>query len=199
MAKPETKQDGTKVNGGPARASYAHVFVPTSMEPDDPKKKYSICLLIPKSNKTLVAALKAGIKAAQERDKAKWKGKIPANLRSPLRDGDIEKPEDENYKGMYFINASSPTKPGVVGTERDEEQKLVKLTTDEEFYSGCWCRFSINFFGYNTAGNQGVGAGLNHLQKVKDDVRLAGRPDVESEFDEDWTDDASEDDDMMGD
>jgi hypothetical protein len=183
----------TKVIGGPARASYAHVFTPTSMDPDDPKKKYSIALLISKKETALIKEIRAAIKNATEAAKSKWGGKIPANLRNPLRDGDEEKPGDDIYEGHYFINASSPSKPGVIDKDRNP------LTSEDEFYSGCYCRFSINFFGYNTAGNKGVGAGLNHLQKIKDGERLGGRASVDEDFAEDWNDDGeASDDDMLG-
>jgi len=181
-----TDKSATTLKGGPVRFSYAHVFVPTSMNPDDPIKKYSVCLLIPKADKVLVAAIKKAIAAAQEAGKAKWGGKIPAGLRSPLRDGDEEKPESTEYAGMYFMNASATQKPGVVDISRNP------LTSEDEFYSGCWGRFHVNFYGYNKAGNKGVGCALNHLQKTRDGERLSGRPDVDSAFDDDWTDSEAE-------
>lgn len=183
----EKMAPATVVMGGPVRFSYLHVFEPSSMEPEG-KKKYSASLIIPKSDKALVKMFKDAIAAAIEAGKAKWGGKVPANLKMPLRDGDAERPDDEAYKGAYFINASSAQKPGVVDANR------VPLTSDEEFYSGCYGRVHCNFYAFNTAGNKGIACGLNHLQKLRDGDRLAGRISIESAFDDDY----QVDDDMIG-
>lgn len=178
---------GTIVMGGPARFSYLHVFEPSSMEPEG-KKKYSASLIISKKETALIAEIKKAIAAAKEIGKAKWGGKIPANLKEPLRDGDAERPDDEAYKNAYFINASSTQRPGVVDVNR------MKIESDEEFYSGCYGRFHVNFYAFNTAGNKGVACGLNHLQKLRDGDRLAGRIAVENAFDDDY----QIEDDMLG-
>jgi len=126
----------------------------------------------------------------------KWKGKIPPSLRKPLRDGDVERPDNPEYEGMWFLSATSDRKPGVVDRNGEE------LTNDDEFYSGCFTRFLVNFFPYAAAGNKGVGCGLNHLQKVKDGERLSGRGDAASAFNDDFEfeDDEENDDedDLMG-
>ncbi len=192
MAQKDMTQ-ATTVLGGPVRFSYAHVFEPTSMEPDG-KKKYSISFIIPKSNKDLVSALKRAIEAAKEAGKAKWGGKIPANLKLPLRDGDVERADDPTYAKSYFINASSSQRPGVVDSAR------MPLTSEEDFYSGCFGRFHVNFYPFNTAGNKGIACGLNHLQKTKDGDRLSGRVALEDAFDDEYQETFDDDDDenMMG-
>lgn len=189
MAKTEMAA-ATIVLGGPARFSYLHVFEPSSMEPDG-KKKYSVSLIISKTEKELIRKIKDAIAAAKVAGMAKWGGKIPPNLKEPLRDGDAERPDDEAYKGSYFMNASSTQKPGIVDTNR------LPLTTDEEFYPGCYGRFHVNFYAFNTAGNKGIAVGLNHLQKTRDGDRLAGRISVDAAFDDDYTE-GEESDDMMG-
>ena len=67
----------TKVITSKVRFSYAHVFEPTAIE-EGQEKKYSVSLIIPKSDTKLVEKLKAAIKAALEEGKAKFGGKIPA-------------------------------------------------------------------------------------------------------------------------
>lgn len=188
------KESATMVMGGIVRFGFVHVFTPAAMEGDeDGKKKYSVQILIPKSNKTLVKQIKTAIEAAKEAGKAKWGGKIPASLKLPLRDGDAEKVDDENYAGMYFMSASSKGKPGVVDKNREPITE-----EDDEFYSGVWGRFHVNFYPFNSNGNKGVACGLNHLQKIKDGERLAGRIVVEDAFDEYEGADDDEDDDMLG-
>src|SRR5690606_2321512 len=104
-------------------------------------------------------------------------GKVPANLRMPVRDGDEDRPDDPAYAGHYFINATSKIQPGIV------DAKLQPITDSTEFYSGCYGRASLNFYAYNTAGNRGIAAGLNNLQKLEDGDYLGGRSRPEDDFD----------------
>lgn len=167
----------TKVITGKVRLSYAHLFVPTAIS-EDQDKKYSASILIPKSDKVTLRKIKEAISAAKEAGKTKWNGKVPANLKTPLRDGDEERPDDEAYAGHYFLNASSKQRPGIVDKSRNV------IDDSEEVYSGCYARVSINFYGYNAAGNKGIAAGLNNVQKIADGDYLGGRSRAEDDFDE---------------
>ena len=172
----------TSLRVGPAIASYANVFAPRKNE-DGSDGKYGVQLLIPKSDTAAVAAINAAFEAAKKNGAStKWDGKIPAALKAkttPLRDGDIEKEGEENYAGMWFINTSSPTKPGV----RVLENGIISEALDsDDFYSGCWCAATINFYPYKVSGNTGVAAGLNNIIKVKDGKRLGGGSSAESDF-----------------
>jgi hypothetical protein len=157
----------TKVITGKVRFSYANVFTPKAME-EGQTAKYSISLLIPKKDVATLNKIKAAIVEALESGKAKFGGKIPAKYKDPLRDGDEERPDDENYAGCMFVNANSTTKPGLVDANLDP------ILDKEEFYSGCYGRASVNFYPFNTAGNKGVACGLNNLQKMEDGDRLSG-------------------------
>lgn len=98
-------------------------------------------------------------------------------MKSPLRDGDVERPEDEAYAGHYFINANSKLKPGVV------DANLNEIIDPAEFYSGCYGRASITFYAYNVNGNKGIACGLQNLQKLKDGEPLGGsRASAASDF-----------------
>jgi len=158
----------TKVITGVVRLSYLHVWEPTSMQDGGPKK-YSAALLIPKSDKETVKKIRAAIEAAKEAGLPKWGGKLPANLKLPLRDGDAERPDDETYKGMYFVNASSSQQPGVLDSDKNEMIDKAKL------YSGAYGKVDINFYAFNTQGNRGVACGLNNILKVKDGPALGGK------------------------
>ena len=158
----------TKVVTGKVRFSYAHVFEPKAIE-EGQTPKYSVSLIIPKSDKTTIAKIKAAIAAALEEGKTKkFGGKLPAVYKNPLRDGDAERPDDENYAGSYFINANSTNKPGLV------DENTNAIINKEDFYSGCYGRASVNFYAFNTSGNKGVACGLNNLQKLEDGERLGG-------------------------
>lgn len=168
-------QPSTKVVTGLVRFSYLHVWEPVAIE-EGQDKKYSASLIIPKSDKETLAKIKAAIAAATEAGKAKFGGKIPANLKTPLRDGDVERPDDEAYANAFFINANAKTKPGVV-------DKDVKPVMDQdEVYSGCYGRASITFYAFNTSGNKGIACGLNHIMKLKDGESLGGRSTAENDF-----------------
>lgn len=172
----------TKVVTGLVRFSYANLFEPKAIE-EGQDKKYSISLIIPKSDKASVAKIQEAINNAKEAGKAKFGGKIPANFKSPLRDGDADRPDDETYKNSYFINANCKQKPGVV------DKNLQPVLDSSEVYSGCYGRASITFYAFNTNGNKGVACGLNHVQKLKDGEPLGGRTRVEDDFAESFDDD----------
>lgn len=181
--------NGTKVITNKVRFSYAHVFTPTAVGDSD-VKKYSVSLIIPKSDKETLKLIEEAIENAKEAGKStKFNGKIPANLKTPLRDGDVERPDDEAYANSYFINASALTKPGVV------DRNLEPITNEEEFYSGCYGRASVTFYPFNASGNKGIAAGLNHVQKTSDGEPLGGRASVDVDFGDDL--DFDEEDDFL--
>jgi hypothetical protein len=157
----------TKVITGKVRFSYAHVHEPKAIQ-EGQKEKYSVSILIPKTDKVTIDKINKAIEAAKQEGQGKWNGKIPAVLKLPLRDGDAERPDDEAYEGCMFLNANSVNKPGIVGPDREE------IMSNEEFYSGCFGRASINFYAYNQSGNKGIACGLNNLQKLEDGDRLSG-------------------------
>ena len=99
---------------------------------------------------------------------------------------DIDRPEDEAYKGCYFFNANSRQAPQVV------DKQVQPILDQTEVYSGCYGRISVNFYGYNSNGNRGVAAGLGNIQKLKDGEALSSRTNAEDDFE------AVEDEDFLG-
>lgn len=169
----------TKVVTGKVRLSYVHLFEPFSQNPDQPEK-FSCVILIPKSDKATLRKIKAAQEAAAEAGKAKvFNGKIPANLKTTLHDGDEEADLERNpeYEGHMYMSVSSKTKPGIV------DKDVNPILDSSEVYSGCFARVSINAFAYNTQGNRGVSFGLNHVQKLADGDFLGGRSKAEDDFD----------------
>lgn len=183
-------ENSIKVTTGKVRFCYANVFEPTVMNEGD-TPKYSICILIPKDDEKTVNAIRKAIEAAKQAGKAKLankNGQIPADaaLKLPLRDGDAERPDDPAFENMYFINANSNRRPGIV------DKNLAPIMEREEFYSGCYGRASINFYAFNVS-SKGIAAGLNNLQKLSDGEMLAGG----STPDEDFGGENAWDDDLM--
>ena len=104
-------------------------------------------------------------------------------LKTPLRDGDLEKPDDPAYAGSYFVNANATSAPGIVDADRNP------ILTRSEVYSGVYCRASISFYAFNGSGNNGIACGLNNLQKIRDGEPLGGKASAESDFATDDDDD----------
>ena len=177
----------TKVITGPkTRWSYANVWDAKSINGGAPK--YSVSLIIPKSDTKTVEKIQAAIKAAYEEGQSKLKGNgksVPALsvIKTPLRDGDAERPDDEAYKNSYFINANSATAPGIVDADRNP------ILERSEVYSGVYGRASINLYAFNSNGNRGIACGLNNLQKISDGEPLGGKSRVEDDFNTDDDDD----------
>ena len=181
--------NSTKVITGKVRFCYVNVFEPTAMNEGD-TPRYNICVLIPKSDTATIDKIKKAIEAAKGAGKAKLadkNGRIPANLKLPLRDGDEERPDDPAFENHYFINANSMHQPSIV------DRSLNPIMSRDEFYSGCYGRVSINFYAFNVS-SKGIAAGLNNLQKLEDGEMLAGGSTAEEDF---GGDNAVQDDDMM--
>ena len=146
--------------------------------------KYSVSLIIPKSDTVTVEKIHAAIKAAYDEGQSKLKGNsksVPAleDLKTPLRDGDKERKGDDAYKDSFFVNANSTTKPGVVDADRNP------ILDSSELYSGIIGRASINFYAFNSNGNRGIACGLNNLQKLADGTPLGGHSRAEDDFADD--------------
>ncbi len=153
--------------------------------------KYSVSLIIPKSDKGTIEKIRAAIKAAYDEGQSKLKGNskfVPAlkDLKIPLRDGDKDRPGDDAYKDSFFVNANSTTKPGVVDAD------CQPILDSSELYSGIIGRASINFYAFNSNGNKGIACGLNNIQKLADGTPLGGHSRAEDDF-ADLDDDDDED------
>ena len=174
------------ITGPDTRWSSANVWEPKSINGGTPK--YSVSLIIPKSDTKTVAKIKAAIEAAYQEGQAKLKGNgrsVPplAAIKTPLRDGDIERPDDPAYANAYFINANSPNQPGIVDADRNP------VLTRSEVYSGVYGRASINLYAFNSNGNKGIACGLNNLQLIRSGEPLGGKASAESDFATDDDDD----------
>ena len=173
------------VTGPDTRWSYVNAWEPKSINGGMPK--YSVSLIIPKSDTKTIQKVKAAIEAAYHEGESKLKGNgrsIPplTTLKTPLRDGDVERPDDPAYKNAYFINANNSSAPGIVDAD------CQPILERSEIYSGVFGRASVNFYAFNTNGNKGIACSLNNLQKIRDGEPLGGKSNAEDDF-------ATEDDD----
>jgi ABC-type glycerol-3-phosphate transport system substrate-binding protein len=184
-----TKNPMKVITGKDTRWSYANVWEPKSINGGVPK--FSVSLIIPKSDKKTIEAIKKAIQAAYKEGEAKLKGNsrsVPPleSIKTPLRNGDTERPDDEAYANSFFLNANSTTQPGIV------DANVQPILTRSEVYSGVYGRASINFYAFNSNGNRGIACGLNNLQKIRDGEPLGSRTSAEDDFA-----DFAEDDDFL--
>ena len=170
----------TKVVTGVVRLSYANVWEPKSI--NGRAEKYSVSLIIPKADTKTLGAIQKAIDAAIEEGRGKFGGKVPskATLKLPLRDGDVDRPDDEAYTNCYFINANSSSAPEIV------DKSLNPILNRSEVYSGVYARASINFYAFNSNGNRGIACGLGNIQKVRDGEPLGGKTSAADDFTSDY-------------
>lgn len=163
------------VTGINTRFSYFNGWEPVSI--NGSKLKYSISVLIPKTDIVTINKINEAIDIAIEEGIARFGGKKPnkATLKLPLRDGDLERDNDA-YKGHYFINANSINAPQIVDTNLDP------ILDRNEVYSGCYGRVSLNFYAFNSNGNKGIACGLGNVQKLRDGEPLGGRSSAKDDF-----------------
>ena len=184
----------TKVVTGKVRFSFCHIF-----EPSEPQgggePKYSVTLLIPKSDTATLSKIQQAM--AEARDsfcKRNGANALPAKPVHTLHDGDGQRASGDDFgpecRGCYVITVSSKAKPVIVDAFRNE------VTDPAEVYSGCYGRASINFYGYSKNGKKGISAGLLSIQKLHDGEPF-GTVGSADDFDDGYTDIAEDGADLL--
>lgn len=175
------QNDPLKVLTGEVRLSYANLTTPrASQQGGEPK--YSVTLLIPKTDVATKADIDAAIAAAANEAVAKvWNGARPPVPAIPIWDGDgVRKsgvPFSDECKGHWVMTASTKNKPQVVGIDNINCE-----LAPSDIYSGMYARVTIRFFGYSNSGNKGIGCGLGNVLKTRDGEPLAGSSSAASDF-----------------
>lgn len=170
---------GNNIVTGKVRWSYVNLFMPRAMEGQEPK--YSVTLLIPKSDAATKAAIDKGIETAiQEGIASTFGGVRPPKIATPLYDGDGVRPSGDDFgpecAGHWVMTASSKLKPEVV------DSNVQPILDASEVYSGCYGRVSLRFFTYNKNGKKGIGCGLGNAQKLDDGEPLGGGTSASQDF-----------------
>lgn len=166
---------------GKVRLSYANIWEAKALN-EGAKPKYSTSIIIPKTDKETIKKINDAINYAIEEGIGKFGGKKPniKVLKTPLRDGDLERSDDEAYMNSYFLNANSLTAPQIV------DANCEAILDKSEVYSGCYARVSITFYAYNSNGNKGIAAGLGNIQKLSDGEPLSGKTNAQTDFKEEF-------------
>jgi hypothetical protein len=168
----------TRVTTGEVRTSYFSALAPRKNELSG-KDEFSTQILIPKTDKETLTALKNAAKLALTE---KFGDKVPKNVRNPLRDGDTETKSDgsplgKEYAGHFFCNVKSTSKPGAIDAHGHD------LIGNDDIVSGDYIRVSLNAYAYSQAGNNGVSFGLNNILLVRKGEPLGGsKPTAASDF-----------------
>ena len=175
--------NATTITIGECRLSYVRVFEPYTSDPKQ-EPKYSVDLLIPKSNTAAKAQIDEAIAAAiQQAVAGKWNGAAPDSVPVTFYDGDGVKQDGKLYgaecKGHWVLRAkaSKGYPPQVVGQDRKP------ILDQTQIYSGCYAWANVSFFSYNSNGRKGISCGLNAIMKTRDGQPLGGeRVSVEEAF-----------------
>lgn len=167
------------ITTGKVRASYVNIFQPRIPE-NGGEPKYSVTLLIPKTDVVTLNAIFAEIEKAKQEGIQKFNGSIPPMCKTPIYDGDGYRPSGEAFgeecRGCMVMTASAKNQPVIV------DLNMQNIINPADIYSGCYIRASINFFAYNNSGNKGIGCGLNAVQKIEDGEPLVMRISAEEAF-----------------
>ena len=182
----------TKIITGKVRFSFVNIFEPKKND-DGTDGKYSVTLLIPKSDTATLNKIKEAMTDARENFcKRNGATALPQKPNHTLHDGDGVRDNGDPYgpecKGCYVITVSSKQKPVIVDSFRNP------ITDSSEVYSGCYGRAAINFYGYNANGKKGISAGLLSIQKLSD-----GEPFGTVGSADDFADGFKDEDDLLGD
>ncbi len=162
------------------RFSYCNLFQPSARPGQDPK--YSVTVLVPKTNAAAKQAIDAAINDAINAGVARaWNGVRPPQPSICVHDGDGVRPSDgaaygPECKGCWVFTASSKNQPFVV------DRMVAPIIDPTKVYSGVWGNISVSFYPYNYSGKKGIGGGLNGVQVVRDGEPLASRVTAETAF-----------------
>ncbi|EHL08782.1 hypothetical protein HMPREF0322_00424 [Desulfitobacterium hafniense DP7] len=170
----------TEVITGEVRLSYVNLFTPRANKPGQ-EPKYSVTILVPKSDTSTKQRIDAAIQVAYEKGvQTSWNGARP-QLDIVVHDGDGVRPKSGDpfgpeCRGHWVLTASSKQPQQVV------DLQLNPIIDQMKVYSGVYGRVHINFYPFNNNGGRGVGAGLGPVQITRDGEPLGGRTTAEAAF-----------------
>ena len=196
-----------KVKTGEVRFSFCHLFEPYAFQ-DGQDAKYSMAILIPKTDKKTISMIKDAYEKAKQEGVEKY-GKSFASKASPLvrpigsnygllrdADQDEELSADSNYAGHYIMNLKSTKAPQVLAKETGRQLVTKENGGDDVVYSGCYGKVSFSVYPYANV-QTGISASLNNVLKTKDGERFGGWTSAVDDF-ADELEDADYDDDLLG-
>lgn len=199
MSDTTTATDERRMTTGKVRLSFPYLFKPREREGQDPK--YTVMLIIPKSDTETVKRLRALEAKVLKEDAASvlgiksgtpvlgQRGVAPSIIKDADEDGTAEDyPEREGCLYMT-VNCNTDFPPQIVDRQRK------KIEDQSEVYSGVHARVSLRGFAYKRDEKKGVSFGLGNVQVYTGDGEpLGGGRSAEADFDVIEDDDAAGDD-----
>lgn len=162
------------ITTGMARLSYCHLTTPRAAD-QTAEPKYSVTVLIPKSDAATKYAIDAAIQTAIQEGVANpraWNGRRPVNPSTPIYDGDGTRrngePFGEECRGHWVFTASCKDRPKVY------DANLQEILDPTQIYSGMYGRVNVRFYAFSKSGNTGIACALNMVQKLQDGEPLSG-------------------------
>ena len=155
----------------PARLDFVHVFEPWAFRENE-RPKYSVTLIISKNDTDTIRKVHNALAQAYENGKSTLQNAEMKDIRSPLRDGDAERPNNPVYRNCWFINA---TNNGIFSVPQVCDRDKNFITDRKQLYSGVWGRVHVSFKAYSSGDSpsqKGIGCYFNAIQKTKDDARI---------------------------
>ena len=175
------QNDAQKVLTGEVRLSYCNLIQPRAPLSGQGDPKYSVTILIPKTDVATKADIDASIEAAAREAVGKLWGGVRPRFDSIVWDGDGTRknglPFGPECKGHWVLTASTKQKPQVVGIDNINAE-----LAPQDIYSGMYSRVTLRFFGYSQSGNRGVGCGLGNVLKTREGEPLSGGASAAADF-----------------
>ena len=178
--------DDLRVVTGQVRLSFPYLFKPRQpAKGQDGDPKYSVMILIPKTDTATIEKIKAAEARALEIGKAtkfgsnfKMSSLAPSIIKDADEDGTAEDyPERAGHLYMT-VSAREQNKPEVV------DRYVKEILDQSEVYSGVYAKVSIGAFAYVYGDmKKGVSFGLNNVQILGGGESLAGGKPASAEFD----------------
>lgn len=173
-----TQTDARNVTTGEVRLSFVNLYTPRANQPGQ-EPKYSVTLLIPKSDMATMQRVQAGLAAAHKQGVEKGFWAAGAQPKTVLYDGDGLRPQGEPFgpecKGHWVMRASSKQQPSVV------DFSLNPIMDQTKVYSGVFGRVNIEFYAFNNQ-SKGIGAQLGPVQITREGEALVSRVTAEQAF-----------------
>lgn len=162
------------------RMMYPEFFEPSlpKGETDASKAKYQGTLIFPKTADLALLAEQVEAVAIEKWGPA-YKTKF--KVKKPFGKAEDQPKMADTAEGYpVFVRANSKDRPQVV----DAAGKPIGEDRKDEIYPGRWARFSLRPYAYDhPTGGKGVSLGLQNVQILDHDERLAGaRPQASDEF-----------------
>lgn len=188
----------SRVKTGEVRFSFVHLDKAYKFDENDPteKAKYSISIIIKKTDKATLEALKANYNLAMERGVEKF-GEAFKHQRTPIIrpqgsnygilvdcDKDDRYKDNADYQNCYIMQAKSQTPAPVYAVETGKKQ-LTPEEIKEYIYSGCYGKVLFNLYPYNAKKTTGIAVGLDSVLKTRDGENLGTRVNAMDYFGED--------------